>query len=893
MSDFFTRHSKGGEPVRIGSNGPSPIEWAPVHSSHLEGPSSFYLHHKNLSQPRVRPAREIQQMAHLIEVTALELAEQEKKRASSLWNRTFSSQENSSRPWADYAAQVKRRRNQGPLKNSDIKKFFSQAPGLSGTPLQNLKNIWGQTHPRLYARALLRLGERYMQDTPHSILAHALLDSARHYPQTRAGAEKNLQIMSGGGSFFEQLQFRAPQFLRELSSPLFLFSFGTDVLAARTASLAVLSRASRLGFRTWALSQAAALSAEVPALVLSRRLGAYLLVGGDHLFSPQAIGQELLLSYGPFALLRTAGGAFQLGGPYLKGALAAKGNALPLSGFQRGSLGTLRLGLETGAVMAGHHLSAQLFPNLASPHGANLLYSSLLTVAHMRMAGHLVDRLLPHGLSQALQSQQARLTQRGVEDVLRQGGLHPRHPLRGRALAEINQAMVEGRLGTWRLDHWVRGSQRLDNARVSSAMARKGLNTLSLFYAQLPGPSGRGNPPLFSWGISNQFELGWQGAQVGRVTPPRSRLPFHISLMEGKGEGKGEPSTPGATDTNGQEAGSSSPGSTLRDLLIRRIRDYDQEAEQVDNAGWLDRAVHRVNKAWNRVMKNPDGAPVEGSIGQELQEAGSDLKNSEESSTRLQERLNGLRVLADQYAAQKKSRENSRGSAPSEEPVEPPPENPKGRKFLDWVGERYVALRDYLRSKSTEVPPTEAKSPEPPPPREKVDSLDVEEIRREIEILEEKERNVREMEQELNRAYRALLEAKNRGATPRNRERLNSLIIKLNKLFPGLQWRVPLEPVSAEGRARQVGSLLGLGVRPDWSSTDSPMAQALRGELESGEPAEDIQLELLHKSLLTGAYWRGSSQSLKRHLEDMGQRYQESSPSEATARSQVAMALAG
>jgi hypothetical protein len=281
--------------------------------------------------------------------------------------------------------------------NSLVSRLFSShkktesKPSWAGTPLLELRQVLQENHPEGRARSLLRLAERYAYDRKYPELTAGLLKAAEKEPALAGEVRELRELMSGGGPLLRQLRYEGTHLWNELTSPIALASFGAAVWSARLASAWVVGRSAGYGLGTWAASEAAALAVEVPTMVLSRRVGLAAFVGGENLFSPESIGQELLASYGPFAMLRGGSNLFALSAPWLKAAYGLEGAG------GKALLGTTRFGLELGGVLSGHGINGFLGVENPLPLTENTVLSGLMTVGYMRAAGMTLNGLRRYG----------------------------------------------------------------------------------------------------------------------------------------------------------------------------------------------------------------------------------------------------------------------------------------------------------------------------------------------------------------------------------------------------------------------------------------------------------------------------------------------------------------
>lgn len=215
------------------------------------------------------------------------------------------------------------------------------------------------------------------------------------------------------------LSFKIQNFIQELTAPLSLGSFGAGIALGRLATAGFLARSTRWTGVTFLGSQAAGLAGEITGMTLSRRLGAQVFLGASNPWNPGEVAHEMLLMAAPFALLRGS----QL--------LLAKMGPLPASSW----ISSARLGADVSAVMAGHGVNGLIDPENHRPGDPPLWYAALLTVAHMRLAGHILAPLASPTLDRVIGAREHRL--RTPSDLQ-----HPEGP--GLPLALSRWAPAEG-----------------------------------------------------------------------------------------------------------------------------------------------------------------------------------------------------------------------------------------------------------------------------------------------------------------------------------------------------------------------------------------------------------------------------------------------------------------
>lgn len=347
--------------------------------------------------------------ARLLTVAAREEEAARRGRSQAFVHRVFSSGDQGASQWGSYVGQLEAAAQRGPLSTRELRSLAAQAPGGSSAAFQELVSILSEPDREIFAASLLNLAERNLDRDGFPLLTQELLTLAAAHPRTRARAQSLLTVMAGGGSFAQQLEYQAPHLLNELSSPVTLGSFALAGLAARGASFAVFSRSARYSFSTLVASEGAAWLAEVPTLVLTRRLGAQLFLGGENLWEGRDIGLEMLLVAGPFLLLRGASNAFEFAAPTLRRAF--QNTQGEVSSFGHFAMGGTRFGTEVSAMMLGNSFNAAVGLS-PQPYSAwNNFYQSLLATGNMRLAGRLLERSGLVGFSELLAAQKARLIQ--------------------------------------------------------------------------------------------------------------------------------------------------------------------------------------------------------------------------------------------------------------------------------------------------------------------------------------------------------------------------------------------------------------------------------------------------------------------------------------------------
>lgn len=288
-------------------------------------------------------------------------------------------------------------------------------PFADGELYSALENILSERSPQLLFPDLLEFAKELIRERRSPLLVQQVLEAAREYPATSIEAERLITLKRGGGAFPQQLEHRMGPLLEELTDPLFLLPFGVAVGAGRLASLGVLSRAPQWTTGTLLASEAVALGAEVPALVFSRRLGQQIFAGGENIWAPDSVFHELALTVGPLAMFRLGGGMFRWAAPNLQKVSWFQNSSGQINGLGHAAMESARLGTEVSAVLGGHYLNGAAGLEILPHDGSQLLASSLLTVAQLRIAGKLIEAWSPGGLTQALNAEKLRLHQNSRE----------------------------------------------------------------------------------------------------------------------------------------------------------------------------------------------------------------------------------------------------------------------------------------------------------------------------------------------------------------------------------------------------------------------------------------------------------------------------------------------
>lgn len=292
--------------------------------------------------------------------------------------------------WRDYSRRVEAAVQAGTASLDDLRLLADAAPPSAHNAFAELASLIEENDADLLAESGLNLARDLLDADQASALAVACLQFAATRSPTERRAQALLQAANGGGRWFDRFEFQAPVLLRELSSPIALGSFGLAGLAARASSLAVLARVGRVNLSTLVLSETAALAAEVPTMVLARRAATYAVTGESSLLSPSAMGEEVLHMLAPFALLRVAGNVNQWAG--LPGGNRIRGMSATLQRGAEAVAAGRRFATEVGAVVAGHSLNSYFGLERSGGDAFSRLADGIMTVAHMRLAGHILDR---------------------------------------------------------------------------------------------------------------------------------------------------------------------------------------------------------------------------------------------------------------------------------------------------------------------------------------------------------------------------------------------------------------------------------------------------------------------------------------------------------------------
>ncbi len=555
-------------------------------------------------------------------------------------NAWLGSASNQVQSWQAYASRLENRLGTGPLAAQEITELVGAAPSSPGI-FQELTSTLQENDPAFFTESILNLAHRHLHNANHALLVRELLTLATQQPATRARAEYALQVLSGGGGFVAQVEYQAPHLVGSLGSPLMLASFGLAGLAARGASLGILARSTRYGLPTLLASEGAALAVEVPTLVLSRRIGAQIFLGGEDLFSPQNIGQEWLATLGPFALLRAGGNVFNLATPaarQLPGFRTAGGE---LSRAGQVVLSGSRFGTEVLSFMAGNSLNGYLGLGDKPYSASQNFWNSLLAVGHMRLAGNIVERSGLFHLPQALESQRGLLVQQRLDALLTQAQLPASHPLRGRALAELSAGLHRGELNHLNVERWIGQSERGQTGRVSAALEARGLPMLARWFEQLPTSR---SPENFSLG-----EVGLRlhpATAGGRASWDAAKLPEPLFNMGdntgGSGSGEGPPGS-GSGSGAGPGKRSEPTRSALALELLRQKLDEIQTADQ----GWrnlLSKTAGGLKSVLDRLTERQDLTKDE-TFARRISQIDLELAQAKEKETAFVALLESMKVL--------------------------------------------------------------------------------------------------------------------------------------------------------------------------------------------------------------------------------------------------------
>jgi len=271
------------------------------------------------------------------------------------------------------------------------RKFLIQQLGPNF--INGIISISQNPNDHLYAGSLYRLAFE-QEDRENRLLPPLLYKSVLSLPGSKEYAEKSrrrLQVLQGGGSFGERLEFQAGYLLKQLLDPGLL---GGMLIAG---SVFQLSRLGALRFlrslpassllrgpqASRGLSWIGAVLTEAPAFTLGTK-GIHQIMGRQEDWSLASLKNETLSAAISLGALRAVGA----GSEKILQSLSKVSRAP--SGFIRFSQKALpQLGMLT-AIMGGHSLEAYWGFRPSSQH---FLEDSLTTLLHFNLAGFLLHRL--------------------------------------------------------------------------------------------------------------------------------------------------------------------------------------------------------------------------------------------------------------------------------------------------------------------------------------------------------------------------------------------------------------------------------------------------------------------------------------------------------------------
>jgi len=836
------------------------------------------------SDPRLGPL-----VANLLRVSAAEIAHQ-RKQASNSWFGGSSNRTQDAARWADYAQSIEREARQGPMDLARVRSLIAEAPARGGTVLLPLASLLRETDAELFYQDIFSLARELDGQGRHPGFTQGLLEIAALHPSTVQRAENLLELRRGGGSLGARFARQAGPLVEELTSPMFLIPFGAASYSARLASLSVLSRSSHWGWRTWLASEGAALAAEVPTLVLSRRLGMQAFVGGENLFDPRLVSHEMLATLGPFAMLRGAGNAFRFASPHLSRVQAFRNTAGELNALGRGTMATVGFGTEVSAVMGGHLLNGALGIEPLPQTTDQLLFSSILTVAHMRVASRFIERLSPGGITEALQGQRRRLQDQTVENLYQEIGLTRDSPLRGRLRNELGEAMGDARLGPLTMESWMRQARAGRMNQVSHAMGLKGLPLHAALFANRSGesfsPSEMGSGGMEAFAFAGGY--GSRGIPFGR-----SGKKAGLAMMTHDGSENGPSSGPRNRGSEPAPPSSESDRRKLRELG-RRIEEVREKTGGDKSGEKLTGAAERLSDLWNRFTKDPKKAPKEG-LQEELQELREDIDEATASGRGIQDRIRELGLWVSRLRSERKSKQET--PSQPELPVDIPPVVPKEpqgifrERVADPLARVGVRLRDWAKERVGLGEPTRRDSPPPAPKETRDQESELESVLDSVSADLQKRNRLGQVFQDSARTLATLRRhlyqvAQGGEITQRWQARMNELVAELKKTWPNISWnligRTSPDFSSSEIASRRQGSLMALALEPNLLTSDSPLASRLRQLEVPGVLPQDRQIELLHQGILMASHFEGSPRKLSRSLESLAQEY-DASPENSEA----------
>lgn len=775
------------------------------------------------------------------------------------------------RQWSAYGETIEAAMQQGLHHRQDLLNLVDQAPASASHEFRVFANLLKENDSQLFFGDLLALGRELHQERRLPVFTQNLLQWCQLQDSTQSGAQTLLALGQGEAGLGAQLEYEGGHLFRELVNPLFLVPFGLASLSARGASLAVLSRASRWQGSTLLLSETAALAAEVPTLVLSRRLGLQMFAGGEGLWDGQSLSHEILATLGPFALLRGANNGFQLLTPRLQQLSSIQRASQVHPNLTRGLLSALRGTNEVGAVMGGHYLNGALGIEHLPENTSALFFSSLLTVGHMRLAGGIVERVNPFHIGGALRSQHVRLRSQTREDFHRALEVTPDHPLRPRLQAELTAAHPRLPWGDLTLARWTRRLEQGRPGDLATVLENRDMSLHALLVrpSRTEGPHFQ-DPMIFGW------QLGFAGASAsGRGL----ENPIHMMVSnDSKNQMGGTPREGSKSDTTPL------PESAVRDRWMaeeiqRRVHEISQEAANDNSQTKLQNAAKKLSQIWQRYVRNPDKIPVDELSG-ELSQVREEIDAARSSGTKLQQLVQSLSLFVDQIRSQQSSAESS-SSRPltdqvSHESIVPEePQNPLRRYVLNPLGKAFVGVRDFIKGRLQEKAPQENTEETSSGP-DSESRLNLDEIAQEIARKEAQGETFEGAVRSLARLRKHLaVLARSQNLTPRWKSQLNEYIEQLAAYFPNLNWpRLGMEDLnSLEIMPGQEGALFGLAIRPDMIQTDSPLASRLRGVETFINRGDNRELELLHQSILFAAHYDGILSRFKTRIRPLAQEY--------------------
>jgi hypothetical protein len=797
-------------------------------------------------------------------LAAHDVAERERQAAGSLVRKWFaSSKEDTHSAWVRYADDIARRSKDGPWNDTAVRTLISRAPKLHGTPLLELKNLFQEQDPGRFAASLLRLAETYGREGSYPNLTFGLLQAAEAHPSTVSRAQALGRTLSGGGTAFQQLWHQGSHLLKDLASPLSLASFGCAVWSARVATAAIFARASSFTPLVWAAGETAALAVEVPALVLSRRLGMQIFTGGENLFSPESIAQELGATFGPFALLRGAGNAFAfLGAPALRRWGGLNGPDGELTRWGQVALGTARFGTEVLAVAGGHGLNT-LFKVEGAAGSEHPWLTSVLTAAHMRVAGYVLDRFgLAGGVTERLAWDRARLVRQGIATLLKQGGIAPQSPLLARYHGEIQAAFRRGDVSPLTIDRWTRQSRRGQDGRVRYAMEARGLDLLSQAFggSHRRGGDGHGFGLPGLMGFGPQTALAVSGNPVSRVLRGLGGNEFFAN-----GSRNDLPNESTERDSTPPESG---PGAfrALLHLAKAKLGHYFRESQDYRS---VSTALEAVYGLWGDFAAHPEAVVGNRAYGSRLAEVDQILTEAEGNLSRLAGLLEAARTAKDRAKTLVESWRPAQGAAEPPAPDAPPAVSARSRgsSLADVVVRGLVYLRDALVLRKVQDKPAAEGRPGSDPlasrsPAEEVGSIDSD-----VEQLSLSEISVRQRLRTARELFQQMQSVHQRGLRPDSQQTIERLIDVLNEQWRGVLWRsLGAKGLETERVERQDGAVLGLAAGRHWLGLDTTQVVGELMGVEAPSSGINVPLELLHQAILRASK-AGDAASLEHFLD--------------------------